>query len=692
MSKKSLMDDVSRVARMALCLSCLLWCASGWAATALTGVVWDDTDGDGIQDGGELGVADVTVNVYLDGGTEPEYTDTTNVSGEYSFSLADDLDYVIEVILPEGKAFSAQDQGADDDVDSDFDMDGSFGPFTATGAAVDYDAGLIDTTTVSGIVWEDTDGDGIRDAGEDGIADVVVEMHDADSGDATVATATTAADGTYTLNGFALPLANAYLEVTLPSADYGVSPLDQGADDTVDSDFDPADNQTATFAIDVSDELTNYDAGLYEQVTIGGRVWDDTDGDGIRDSGEEDLSADATVTIYSVGDDGEIGGGDDVEEYSEDTAGTYSYADAAPGEYYVEVTAPAGHDFVMQDRGSNDSVDSDVDPDTGQSATFTVVSGDDDVTIDAGLAAFGSISGRVWLDENEDGLEDGDEDGVPNISISLYLAGDDGEAGTSDDEFSKSSTTNVDGEYTLSGVVAGTYYVRFALPAGLAFTEKDVDDDDTIDSDASRATGRTAAFDLEESGTITDVDAGALTDTDSDGVADSDDGCPNDVNKTEPGECGCGELETDSDGDGIPNCVDNCPYVDNDDQEDTDGDGVGDECDNCPAIANADQSDANEDGVGDVCETDVDDPNDSGDGDDDTDDGSDDNGDDGNDPNTGNADPNTEPNDTTDTTNPPTLVDLMSQCGLCGPIGMVSYGLTVVGYGGLLAVRRHRRR
>ena len=59
-------------------------------------------------------------------------------------------------------------------------------------------------------------------------------------------------------------------------------------------------------------------------------------------------------------------------------------------------------------------------------------------------------------------------------------------------------------------------------------------------------------------------------DADSDGTPDCNDQCPNDPNKTEPGECGCGNPETDSDGDGIPDCIDDpCP-ADLDDDHDVD--------------------------------------------------------------------------------------------------------------------------
>lgn len=71
------------------------------------------------------------------------------------------------------------------------------------------------------------------------------------------------------------------------------------------------------------------------------------------------------------------------------------------------------------------------------------------------------------------------------------------------------------------------------------------------------------------------------------------DACPDDPNKTDPGECGCGVPDTDSDGDGTPNCNDLCPadpaktapgscgcgIADTD----TDGDGTPDCNDQCPS-------------------------------------------------------------------------------------------------------------
>lgn len=81
-------------------------------------------------------------------------------------------------------------------------------------------------------------------------------------------------------------------------------------------------------------------------------------------------------------------------------------------------------------------------------------------------------------------------------------------------------------------------------------------------------------------------------DGDGDGVADCDDGCPSDINKAEPGQCGCGVADSHSDGDGVVDCLDGCPIDGNKTapgacgcgvtDTDSDSDGVADCNDGCP--------------------------------------------------------------------------------------------------------------
>ncbi|GEM_PF-3061692 len=81
-------------------------------------------------------------------------------------------------------------------------------------------------------------------------------------------------------------------------------------------------------------------------------------------------------------------------------------------------------------------------------------------------------------------------------------------------------------------------------------------------------------------------------DADADGTPDVLDGCPDDPEKTAPGQCGCGQVDVDSDGDGVADCVDQCP---DDPMNDSDGDGVCDSGDLCPG--QDDLLDANADGA-----------------------------------------------------------------------------------------------
>ncbi len=79
--------------------------------------VWNDIIEDGIQDAGEFGIPDVTVELY-DCCHNLVDTTATNSIGMYSFSVVSG-EYYVRFILPPGMVFSLQDQGMDDAVDSD---------------------------------------------------------------------------------------------------------------------------------------------------------------------------------------------------------------------------------------------------------------------------------------------------------------------------------------------------------------------------------------------------------------------------------------------------------------------------------------------------------------------------------------------------------------------------------------------
>ena len=212
--------------------------------------------------------------------------------------------------------------------------------------------------------------------------------------------------------------------------------------------------------------------------TIGDLAWLDSDGDGLRDAGEPGLKG-ITVSLYEA---------DDTFLNSTTTAadGTYSFGGLAASEYYlIFSTPPTGFGLSLQTVGANDAIDSDPDPSTGKTANIDVTPGVVNSSIDAGFMATG-VGDYVWLDANEDGLQTGDESGVPGITVELRLS--------SNNSLVATKTTDANGAYSFTGVTPNTYKVAITgLPAGYTFTSQNQGGDDTIDSDVD-ANGESASF------------------------------------------------------------------------------------------------------------------------------------------------------------------------------------------------------
>ena len=115
-------------------------CGSG----GICGFVWYDTDNDGIQGAGELGVE--FVKVYLTDGTDTVEVETDSLGFYYFFNLPNGT-YTIYAALPPGTQASPANADPDDTIDSDGAPDG-------TGKSVASDVvfeGLHHTTTDFGL-------------------------------------------------------------------------------------------------------------------------------------------------------------------------------------------------------------------------------------------------------------------------------------------------------------------------------------------------------------------------------------------------------------------------------------------------------------------------------------------------------------------------------------------------------------
>ena len=210
-------------------------------------------------------------------------------------------------------------------------------------------------------IWADLNGDNNEDPGEPGIHGALIEILDTNG---TVAGSTTSVVGNYKVGN--LGPGNYRVRVQLPAGyTYG-------------SYLGP-DGISHEFFLAVSQDRINIDLALNPPslAQVGDFVWAD-DGDGFQEGSEGGLPQ--TVGVALLTPEGDVA----ASTTASASTGSYTLANVLPGDYVLRVTTPAGQGFTQQVTGAA-SVDSDVDPATGKSAVFSVGSGANDVSRDAGL-------------------------------------------------------------------------------------------------------------------------------------------------------------------------------------------------------------------------------------------------------------------------------------------------------------------
>src|SRR5699024_4957125 len=98
--------------------------------------------------------------------------------------------------------------------------------------------------------------------------------------------------------------------------------------------------------------------------------------------------------------------------------------------------------------------------------------GEEDMTWDAGvIKTVGSVGDYVWLDENQDGIQDDWEQGIGGVTVMLEY----NESGEVTDEsmwtLVGTTQTNEAGYYRFNDLGAGYYRVRFQIPEGYTVTQ-----------------------------------------------------------------------------------------------------------------------------------------------------------------------------------------------------------------------------
>lgn len=493
--------------------------ASGAMASTYSYVgdrVWEDLNGNGIQDAGEPGIQGALIYLTKANNASPRTFGpyTTDANGYYLVGPMSGGNTQVQFIvqLPGGYVFTLQDQGTDDAVDSDANpADGKTAWFFLPAGTTDltWDAGVYRPAQLGDYVWDDLDRDGVQDSNEVGIAGVTVRLLDASG--AAVDTTATDSNGYYLFSGLR---PGTYSVEFVPPSGYVFSARDQDGDDALDSDADPSNGRTAPVALISGQSNLTLDAGLYQQrASIGDFVWADNNMNGIQDEGEPGVDG-VTVKLLDAQ-------GRTIDFRITSGGGYYLFTDLLPGTYSLVFLPPVGYRLTPQNQGGDSTKDSDADSTTGVTTPTVLSPGQTDLTWDAGLYALAEIGDRVWLDANANGIQDSGEVGVDGIGVKLLNA---------NGAVIAIQVTSGGGLYKFTDLVPGTYSLQFEAP-GYNFSPQDQGSDDAADSDANPADGKTVATVLSSGESDMTWDAGLYqlasigdrvwNDTNSNGIQDS---------------------------------------------------------------------------------------------------------------------------------------------------------------------------
>jgi len=475
--------------------------------------VWLDKNGDGIQDATETGLNDISLELYKKNGDYVASTISSNkpISGEAGYYLFDGIgagEYYVKVNLPDSLYLTKAKQGVDQEIDCDINHSNGSNTsdlidISSNQNETGIDIGLFELGIIGDFVWDDSNSNGFQDEDEEGVNDVLVELFDNDEN--LIASTNTVINGESGNSGFyefqSVDPGEYFLKFHVdPNAEFS---LFNAADNAFDSDVTGAFGfgTTSLFSVKSKEERLDIDAGIsLEGGDINGLIWLDLNADGLYENSEDGLNA---MVVKLMREDGtqasEILSYNDV---STETDGYYEFINVPDGSYYLEIVKPDDYLFTEANVGLDDALDSEIDDSFGQgtSASFTIVN---DMAIDsfnAGIYIPASIGDYVWHDADQDGLQDVDEEGAVGVDVILLKNGAIPVETVSTDE---------DGKYTFTGLQQGVYAVLFRVPEDYGFTERNIGNDDAIDSDAA-SNGKSSLISLAHGAKYKDLDAGLI--------------------------------------------------------------------------------------------------------------------------------------------------------------------------------------
>ena len=384
--------------------------------------VWEDTNGDGVEDPGEkTGIPNVLVVIVDKDGNEVTRT-VTDKDGNWKVDV-EPGEYTVRY-EPGDRTPSDKEQ-----VERTIVIEPGEENF-------DVDLGILPSGSVGDRVWNDANGDGKQGEDEQGLENVVVLV--SREGEPT-RSAVTDENGDWKIEGLN------------PDAEYEVRFIKpEGWEATGKVPGSDESGLISKVTVKPNEYNDSYDLGLKkidpdcgcepeEPGTIGDRVWVDENGDGKEDPNEKTGVPGVTVIVKDPE-------GEEVTRTVTDENGNWK-VEVKPGDYTVEYkpgeNTPSQPDQVKR--------------------TVTIEPGEENFDVDLGILPSGSVGDRVWNDEDGDGKQGEDEKGLENVVVLVSREG----------EPTRSAVTDENGDWKIEGLNPDAEYeVRFIKPEGWEVTGK----------------------------------------------------------------------------------------------------------------------------------------------------------------------------------------------------------------------------
>ncbi len=493
---------------------------------ALGNLVYLDSNNSGRRAGAtELPISGVQVDLFDATDTDfsnPLATDFTGgvgrPDGVYEFTNLDPaLDYVIRVIPPAFAPNSSTNTDLLDNQQNDDDNgiqagpgDPIFSPVIAlnpgeTDNTIDF--GLYTNATVGDFVFLDSNNDGDRDAGENGIPNVIVELFNAaDTGFTNpLDDTTTDATGFYQFDDVTPALTDFVVKFTQPAGSNLVAAV-SGADNPASPIASmPTMSVGPAFTISSGDDIDDQDAAFTPGVSLGNLVFFDQNDDGILNGSDDGING---LTVELLAADGTTVLATDTTATEAGQDGRYLFEGLTPNTtYFVRVTPNGSFPVASTPRSGANNQNSGEQTSPGQPSISEPIAlgSNDDLTVDFGFTQLGgaAIGDLAFFDADGDGIQDPDEPGVEGVIFEVFDSSNNS-VGT--------ATTGSDGTWFVGGLVPGSYTVQVTAPSNANFTltTQNAGSDDARDSDfpAGGTTGTTGVITLGNGETNPTIDAG----------------------------------------------------------------------------------------------------------------------------------------------------------------------------------------